>query len=602
MPGMSKDQKTLALGAAAALGLGALVFWALKKPPPESGELDEKEPEPMVVDAPEAAAGGDEAKVCADEVKAEFNAAKQKAFELFKASPPRYGDAAAWFSTAIALAEAHASLASQRVALYNNRSACRERCDDLEASLSDCAVVLESNAMHAKVRRRRARIYEKLGRPVEALVEICADLLIQREAFKKALQAGRQAEQPTPVENVEAVMRAVGKRAAEDALEKRSASASSFGMPSANTITQLLMTYVDYEARVAEAAREVDAAGFKAELEAARGDGAKTVGVLLRRARKATYEKRYEAARKDVELAGVAYERSPTPEAFGDALVAELHRSVGLYKHLVHDLAGASAAYEAALAKETTVAGKVETRVKAAGVFVDAGDMAAADAQLEAALADDPDRRHASDVFMHRAQLRVIRRDLKAAQADLEACIEAAPGHVLARLRLATVLIHHGAPPEAIEAQIAAAERLAPTMSEVFQVKGEILLAKQDLPGAVAQFDKAIALDASNPVPLYNKGLTLIQMNQFEAHNAQKLFEAALKVDPTCMVALMRLSELKLQLAASFDQAQDVVDMLGEAMAHCRDKDELIELSTVRCMAIAQLSAAKDVGLTSFQM
>ena len=165
-----------------------------------------------------------------------------------------------------------------------------------------------------------------------------------------------------------------------------------------------------------------------------------------------------------------------------------------------------------------------------------------------------------------------------------------------------TVLIHHGAPPEAIEAQIAAAERLAPTMSEVFQVKGEILLAKQDLPGAVAQFDKAIALDASNPVPLYNKGLTLIQMNQFEAHNAQKLFEAALKVDPTCMVALMRLSELKLQLAASFDQAQDVVDMLGEAMAHCRDKDELIELSTVRCMAIAQLSAAKDVGLTSFQM
>ena len=67
-------------------------------------------------------------------------------------------------------------------------------------------------------------------------------------------------------------------------------------------------------------------------------------------------------------------------------------------------------------------------------------------------------------------------------------------------------------------------------------------------------------------------------------------------------VALCLPRSLKLQLAASFDQAQDVVDMLGEAMAHCRDKDELIELSTVRCMAIAQLSAAKDVGLTSFQM
>ena len=46
------------------------------------------------------------------------------------------------------------------------------------------------------------------------------------------------------------------------------------------------------------------------------------------------------------------------------------------------------------------------------------------------------------DVHMHRAQLRVIRRDLEAAKNDLEACIAVAPGHVLARLRLATVLIH----------------------------------------------------------------------------------------------------------------------------------------------------------------
>ena len=64
----------------------------------------------------------------------------------------------------------------------------------------------------------------------------------------------------------------------------------------------------------------------------------------------------------------------------------------------------------------------------------------------------------------------------------------------------------------------------------------------------------------------------------------------------------MRLSELKLQLAASFDQAQAVVDMLGGAMQNCRDKDELVELSTVRAMAVAQLAAARDVGLTSFQM
>ena len=37
-------------------------------------------------------------------------------------------------------------------------------------------------------------------------------------------------------------------------------------------------------------------------------------------------------------------------------------------------------------------------------------------------------------------------------------------------------------------------------------------------------------------------------------------------------------------------------------LATPRDKDELVELSTVRAMAVAQLAAARDVGLTSFQM
>ena len=192
----------LAVAAAAGVGIAALVWWARQQK--KDSELDDEAdapPPPRTEEAPKDAASG-------EAVKAEFNSCKQKAFELFKASPPRYAEAAEWFSKAIDLSIAHETLAPQRKALYNNRSACRERCDDLEASLEDCAVVLASDPQHAKVRRRRARIFDKLGRNEEALVEICADLLIQREAFKKALQAGRQADQPTPVDNVESVMRA----------------------------------------------------------------------------------------------------------------------------------------------------------------------------------------------------------------------------------------------------------------------------------------------------------------------------------------------------------------------------------------------------------
>lgn len=612
MPVMNPAMRLLATAAAAGVIIGMALLWSRSsRNRSDPDGIEDVEDDAAAAESP-AAAPGDElaapakstdaaSKEVEASVKAEFNLAKLKAFELFKLQPPKYAEAAASFSEAISLAESSSSLASQRVALYNNRSACRERIEELDLSLADCAVVLASNPMHAKVRRRRARIFEKLGRMTEALVEVCADLLIQREDFKKAMRAGREPEPPSPVENVEQVMRAVGKAGAAEVLASRGA--ADFGMPSTNTITQLLMTYASYGERAQQAAAEPSDAALGKETDAAQAPALKC-GALLRRAEKRTYTKRYEKAATDVDAALAAYQAassaggSSIPPGWSPALVASLWRAVGLYRHLVHDLEGATKAYALALELETETEKRVETRVKRAGVFVDSGEMEAADVEIAAALAEDAG---ASDVYMHRAQLHVIRRDLVSAQKDLEKCIELAPGHVLARLRLATVLIHNGATTAAIEQHIAAAEQLAPKMSEVYQVKGEILLAKQDLAGAVLEFDKAIALDETNPVPLYNKGLALIQTSHQEAHNAQHLFEQALRVDPSCMVALMRLSELKLQLAASFDNAQEVVDMLGNAMQKCRDKDELVELSTVRCMAIAQLTAARDVGLTSFQ-
>jgi len=514
-------------------------------------------------------------------VKAEFNLAKQKAFELFKASPPQYEEAAAWFSKAIAVADAHASLASQRVALYNNRSACRERVGALDESLADCAAVLALNPTHAKVRRRRARVYEKKGCHSEALVEICADLLIQREDFKKALKEGKTPEQPTPVDNVEVVMRAVGREAADRVLKERDNSPGgfSFGMPSSNTVTQLLATYVDFADRKAAAEAEVDDAELAKLVEMSASSlpalGEK-IRHRLRRVSKWTYSKRYDDAKAEVDVALKEYLDATSTEtsssspprqqaaaateesSFPAAVAADLFRQVGLYRHLAHDLAGAADAYARALEFETDAKLRAETRVKAAGVQVDAGDPEAADKELNLALEEDRD---SSDVYMHRAQLHVIKRDLVAAQRDLETCIAAAPAHVLARLRLATVLIHNNASQRDVERHVSAAETLAPDMSEVYQVRGEILLSRNDLHGAIAQFDKAIDLDPTNPVPLYNKGMALIQLDSFQTDRTKDLFEAALRVDPTCMVALMRLSELKLQLAATFDQAQDVVDM-----------------------------------------
>ena len=65
------------------------------------------------------------------------------------------------------------------------------------------------------------------------------------------------------------------------------------------------------------------------------------------------------------------------------------------------------------------------------------------------------------------------------------------------------------------------------------------------------------------------------------------------------MVALMRLSELKLQLAVSSTRPRPVVDMLGGAMQNCRDKDEL-GMSCPRSADVGSRSSPRcDVGLTS---
>ena len=96
------------------VGIAALVWWARQQK--KDSELDDEAdapPPPRTEEAPKDAASG-------EAVKAEFNACKQKAFELFKASPPRYAEAAEWFSKAIDLSIAHETLAPQRKALYNS--------------------------------------------------------------------------------------------------------------------------------------------------------------------------------------------------------------------------------------------------------------------------------------------------------------------------------------------------------------------------------------------------------------------------------------------------------------------------------------------------
>ena len=76
-----------------------------------------------------------------------------------------------------------------------------------------------------------------------------------------------------------------------------------FGMPSSNTITQLLMTYAAYDSRAQAASTDSTDYATSIKVLAHRATTPRPSDSSSNGAETATYSKRYEAARKDVELA-----------------------------------------------------------------------------------------------------------------------------------------------------------------------------------------------------------------------------------------------------------------------------------------------------------
>jgi len=330
-----------------------------------------------------------------------------------------------------------------------------------------------------------------------------------------------------------------------------------------------------------------------AEAEAG-GDAGALAEALKARGKKRTVQRQYEAAAVDFDRALTAATEAGGADGCGDA---ELWRWVGLYRHLLFKLDLALEAYETAISLEPSAELRAETLIKKSGVMIDREQLDAAAVLLEEAAAVHPGN---ADVHMHRAQLWVIKHDLEKSRSELETCLSIAPEHALAHLRLATVLMHTGDVPAAGRALDLAAE-LAPEFAEVHQVKGELALAQQRFPDALELFDKAIALDPANPIPYVDKGLTLMQSDPYKMQTAIELFETAIAHDPQCMLAYMRLSELKLQMSASFEQAEAVLGLLNTAEELCREREELAELCTMKAVTEAQILAAKALGMESFR-
>ena len=213
------------------------------------------------------------------------------------------------------------------------------------------------------------------------------------------------------------------------------------------------------------------------------------------------------------------------------------------------------------------------------------------------------------DALLHRSNLYMIQAKPELAKKDLELCIQYNPSHVMARLRLASIL---AATQDAVNAtkQLDAAERIEPNSSEVQSYRGELHFTQNEMDEARQQFEKAMKLEPKNPTPYVNAAMAILNTpptgnNNNPAVDAQaaiRLLEQALEVDPQFMAAYVQLGQLKLGTAQELTAARQVINLYDRALQHCRTPEDLKELCSMRILAMAQVEAATSLKMETFNL
>lgn len=222
---------------------------------------------------------------------------------------------------------------------------------------------------------------------------------------------------------------------------------------------------------------------------------------------------------------------------------------------------------------------------------------------FDTALGLDPET---TDALLHRANLRLLQQKIDEAKVDLLHCLEIRPNHMLARLRIATLLMATN-DIEGTKEQLAKAEAASPNSSEVHSYRGEMHFSQGDLEGAKAEFEKAISCEPTNPTPYVNIALAIMNTPPTaggppDASGAMEMLEKAIAVDPQMHSAYMHLGQLKLALATDLSVAREVIGLYDVALENCRTPDEMRDICGVRLLTEAQVEAATMLGMEQFSM
>eukprot|EP00752_Nemacystus_decipiens_P017806 g15964.t1 len=522
--------------------------------------------------------GAGEAAESKEVLIARFNKANSKAKKFF--SGHRFALAAEQYGIALKLCDQLPNHDSKRTALHNNRGAAYEKDGQHALALADCSMCLSREPGHKFARVRKSRVLEALGKEEDALSEVCAHLLLERDRVQAeaALTPSKPLTPPPPPANLEGLLQKVAlKRAEAILLEREQAAAKEAEAAGGGTVkrkplvkqavAELLRSFGSF-AQLEGRYKGMQEATITREMKAAEETGASPasrVSFLLDRGMVRLVKRSYDATREDIFEAGeLLATLVGADETAGDAGVSgDVEASVwewqGTFLQLSGELDAAMEAYERC-SKAAEAYGKpcpADCLIKMGWVKMEKEDTEAAKVLFARSMETHPEY---STSYAHRARAG----DIGKATSTIEAGLRAAPtSDALLTLKA--------------ELKYSMAMKAGDASSAM-----EIL----------ALFDEAIRVNPTSPVLYINKASFLLQMMN-DVGGAMEMLEKGVSVDPTSVNALVQLANLKIMVAREMVDAEAATALIDKAVALCTTKEELLETLSVRVATEGRINGAE---------